>query len=82
MMIKVNRLNGKPFFLNAEMIETIESKPDTMIALFNGRKYIVRETKEEVVEKVIAYKRSAYRLTETLSKYCKEKNEELEAKNE
>jgi flagellar protein FlbD len=48
-MIKLTRLNGKPFLLNALYIETIESFPDTTIMLTNGRKYVVKETEEETV---------------------------------
>lgn len=47
-MITVTRLNGKPFSLNAIYIETIESFPDTTITLTNGKKYVVRESHEEV----------------------------------
>ncbi|WP_428908657.1 flagellar FlbD family protein [Niallia sp. Krafla_26] len=48
-MIKVSRLNGKPFIINALYIETIESFPDTTITLTNGHKYIVKETEKEVL---------------------------------
>ncbi|MFO1445914.1 flagellar FlbD family protein [Bacillus sp. Bva_UNVM-123] len=51
-MIKVTRLNGKPFTLNAIYIETIESFPDTTITLTNGRKYVVREPEDSVCELV------------------------------
>ncbi|AEH51839.1 flagellar FlbD family protein [Pseudothermotoga thermarum] len=65
-MIWLTNLRGKPFVLNAEMIETIEALPDTTITLFNGRKYIVRETVEEVISKVIEYKRQAYPVLDIL----------------
>jgi flagellar protein FlbD len=51
-VIKLTRLNGKPFILNALYIETIESFPDTTIALTNGRKYVVKESEEETVRMV------------------------------
>ena len=57
-MIKVTRLNGKPFILNAIYIETIESFPDTTITLTNGRKYVVKETEEETVRLVKEYYQS------------------------
>ncbi|MBY0120688.1 flagellar FlbD family protein [Bacillus sp. S/N-304-OC-R1] len=47
-MIKVTKLNGKPFTLNAVFIETIESFPDTTITLTNGRKYVVKESEDIV----------------------------------
>ncbi len=49
-MIKVSRLNGKPFIINALYIETIESFPDTTITLANGNKYIVKEKEEQVLK--------------------------------
>ncbi|MED3552184.1 flagellar FlbD family protein [Cytobacillus praedii] len=51
-MIKVTRLNGKAFVLNAVFIEVIESFPDTTITLTNGRKYVVKESEEAVVKLV------------------------------
>lgn len=48
-MIKVSRLNGKPFIINALYIETIESRPDTIITLTNGNKYIVKEKEAQVL---------------------------------
>lgn len=59
-MIWLTALNGEPFVLNAELIETIESRPDTTITLVNGRKYIVRESVEDVIQKVIEYKRKIF----------------------
>jgi len=63
-MIKLKRLNGTNFVLNCELIETVEETPDTVISTINGKKYIVMETIEEIVEKVIEYKRSVYLKTE------------------
>lgn len=54
-MIKVSRLNGKPFIINAIYIETIESFPDTTITLTNGNKYIVKESEREVLERIHAF---------------------------
>ncbi|AGC67594.1 flagellar FlbD family protein [Thermoclostridium stercorarium subsp. stercorarium DSM 8532] len=56
-VIEVTRLNNKAFILNCEWIETVEATPDTVITLTNGRKYVVAEKVEEVVRKVIEYKR-------------------------
>lgn len=47
-MIQVTKLNGKTFRINSLFIETVESFPDTTITLTNGRKYVVRETEDEV----------------------------------
>lgn len=57
-MIKVTRLNGKPFILNALYIEKIEFFPDTTITLTNGRKYVVKETEEQTIRLVIEFYQS------------------------
>lgn len=57
-MIHVTRLNQSSVVLNSDLIELIESTPDTVITLTNNQKLIVRETTDEVIEKVRAYRRS------------------------
>ena len=57
-MISLTRINGTVFILNAELIESIETSPDTIVSLVNGHKYLVRDSDEEVIEKVLEYKRS------------------------
>jgi flagellar protein FlbD len=56
-MIKVTRLNGKEFVVNAEQIEFAEETPDTVITLISGKKIVVNEGIEQVIEKVIQYKK-------------------------
>ena len=56
-MIKLKRLNGVEFSLNAELIEQIESAPDTVITLTTGNNIVVRESAAEVVERIIEYRR-------------------------
>lgn len=56
-VIRVTRLNGSQFYLNAEHIQTVESVPDTHILLTNGQQYVVRETAEDVSAQVLAYQR-------------------------
>ncbi|MDD6334671.1 MAG: flagellar FlbD family protein [Clostridia bacterium] len=56
-MIDVTRLNGKNFVLNAELIEVMEETPDTVITLTTGHKYLVKESVDEVLDKIYAYKR-------------------------
>lgn len=57
-MIVVTRLKGEPMVINAELIKTIESTPDTMITLINGEHIVVQEPVEEVVRRAVAYGRS------------------------
>ncbi len=57
-MINVTRLNGKSFILNAELIEVMEETPDTVITLTTGHKYIIRESLDEVLDRILDYKRN------------------------
>ena len=57
-MIYVTRLNHKPLVLNSDLIEQIEMTPDTVISLTNGEKIMVLESPDELVEKVIHFRRS------------------------
>jgi flagellar protein FlbD len=56
-MILVHRLDGAPFYLNAELVETVEATPDTVIVLVNGHRYIVKEQVEEVIARILTYRR-------------------------
>jgi len=59
-MIRVTRINHTPLILNSDLIEHIETTPDTVISLNNGQKYVVREAAEDVVEKVVEFRRRIY----------------------
>ena len=56
-MIKLTRLSGRPFVLNASRILYLEETPDTIITLINGDTMIVRENVDEVVRRAIDYAR-------------------------
>ena len=55
-MIEVTRLNGMRMILNSDLIKTAEASPDTMLTLIHGEKLIVRESCDEIMEKVLAYR--------------------------
>ncbi|GAB6137649.1 flagellar FlbD family protein [Halanaerobaculum tunisiense] len=57
MIIKLSRLNDSELVVNAELIKTVEATPDTVITLTTDQKLIVKETVDEVIAKVVAYKR-------------------------
>ena len=57
-MIKLTRLNDTELIINAEMIEFVEAIPDTIISLASGKKIMVTEPVDVVVERVIDYRRS------------------------
>ena len=55
-MIKVTRLNSKEYYINFDLIETIEETPDTVITLRDGKKYVVSESPEEIIERILDFK--------------------------
>ena len=57
-MIHLTRLNGQAYVLNADLIETLESTPDTTITLISGHKMNVLEPVDEVVGRVVEFRRS------------------------
>jgi len=59
-MITLTKLSAQSFVLNSDLIETIETTPDTVITMTTGRKFVVAESQEEIVEKVLCYKRSVF----------------------
>ena len=56
-MIRLTRLNGQPFVLNAEQIKTVEETPDTMVTLLAGERLLVQETMAEVIARAVEYAR-------------------------
>ncbi len=56
-MIRVTRLNGKAFVVNADLVQFVEATPDTVITLVNHEKIVVKESPEEVVRRAIEYNR-------------------------
>lgn len=56
-MIDLTRLNDTEFTLNAELIETVEEVPDTVITLTNGKKIFVKESRQMVKNLVVLYKK-------------------------
>ncbi len=56
-MIRVTRINHSPLILNSDLIEHMETTPDTVISLTNGQKYVVLEAAEDIVEKVVDFRR-------------------------
>ncbi len=59
-MIQVRRINGERFTINADLIETVESTPDTVIRLVNGHRYVVSEPMDEIVDLVVKYRRKVF----------------------
>lgn len=55
-MIELTRFNGSRFFVNADLIEFVEMTPDTVVSLIDNKKLLVRETADEIVARVVAYR--------------------------
>jgi flagellar protein FlbD len=56
-MIKVTRLDHSELVVNAELIETVEATPDTVITLTSGKKLVVSEHVDEIIRRVMEYRR-------------------------
>ena len=59
-MIRLTRLNHVSLVLNSDLIEHIDVTPDTVVTLTNGQILRVRETAEEVVERIVAFRRRIF----------------------
>jgi flagellar protein FlbD len=70
-MIRVTRLNSSPLILNSDLVEHIETTPDTVITLTTGQSLRVRESAEEVVQRIVEFRRSIYGSDSSLSSLLK-----------
>ena len=57
-MIQLTRLNNHPLVVNSDLIKFVEQAPDTVITLLSGEKIVVRESAQEVLERVVQFRRS------------------------
>lgn len=58
-MINVTKLNGSRLVINADLVEFVESTPDTLLSLTTGRKLMIKEDLETVVQMIIDYRRQS-----------------------
>ena len=65
-MIDLTRFNGTTFTLNCDLIEIVEETPDTVVTLTTGKKIIVKESRQQIKNLVLSYKRKIYIERETL----------------
>ncbi|HKK49068.1 MAG TPA: flagellar FlbD family protein [Alkalispirochaeta sp.] len=56
-MIQVTRLDGREFYINPHQIEYIELNPDTTLIMLSGKRLIVREEYETILQRIIGYRR-------------------------
>ena len=59
-MIFVTKMNNEVVLLNNDLIETIEETPDTVVTLTTGKKFIIKESSKEILQKVIEFKVKIY----------------------
>jgi flagellar protein FlbD len=71
-MIRLTRINHVPLVLNSDLIEHVEITPDTVIAMTSGQKFMVLESADEVIERVIAFRRTIANLPGKVSTICEE----------
>ena len=57
-MIQLTRLNNKPLMVNSDLIKFVEQAPDTLVTLISGEKIVVLEKPDEVLTRIIAFRRS------------------------
>ena len=57
-MIRMTRLNEQVIVVNADLVESLEATPDTVVTLTTDRKYVVRESVDELIDRIIAYRRA------------------------
>ena len=59
-MIKLTRLNHSEILVNSDLIEHIELTTDTVVVLANGTSFVVKENPEEILERIVHFKRRVY----------------------
>ena len=61
-MIKLTRLGGEAFILNADLIQYVEERPDTFITLTGGERLVVTESMDEVLRRAVTYQQAKHML--------------------
>ncbi len=59
-MIKLTRLDGEPFVLNADLIRYVEQRPDTFITLTSGDRIVVGESMDDVIDRAVQYQQQKH----------------------
>jgi flagellar protein FlbD len=74
-MIRVTKLNNEEIVINNDLIEFVESIPETIISLTDGKKIMVKESPDEIIKRVAAFHRMAYRMDYSEQAALKERKE-------
>ena len=67
-MIQLTRMNRVPVVLNSDLIEHIETTPDTVVSLTNGHKILVLDSPDEIIERVVQFRRAVIAQPFTVSR--------------
>ena len=59
-MIQLTRLNNHPLMVNSDLIKFVEKAPDTVLTLVSGEKIVVLEASEEVLEKIVEFRKAIF----------------------
>jgi flagellar protein FlbD len=57
-VVYITKLNDVKIIINSDLIESIEATPDTTITMTTGKKFIAKETSDEIIDKIVAFKRN------------------------
>ena len=74
-MIALHRLNGQEVVINAELIESVEAHPDTVILLATGNRLVVKEAVLDVIQRVVEYRKRVYVGASYLPEFLKKREE-------
>jgi flagellar protein FlbD len=66
-VIRLTRLNGSELYLNADLIATVESRPDTVVTLVDGKHFVVADSADDVIMRVTRYRAAVLALAEQMS---------------
>lgn len=66
-MITLTRLSGSSFVLNADLIERIDATPDSVVTLVDGKKYVVAESLEQIIDEIRTYRAQVIAVSAHLS---------------
>ncbi len=69
-MIKLTRLDGELFILNADLIRYVEARPDTFITLTSGERVVVAETMDEVLLRALSYQQAKHLIPAPAAQGC------------
>jgi flagellar protein FlbD len=75
-MIRLHRLNGSEVIVNAELVESVEAHPDTVIVLATGNRFVIKESVSEVIQRVVDYRKTVYVGAAYLPEFLREDKEQ------